>query len=227
MLQFISLVVSAALCCGQASPAPTELTVKGGGSRGTLVVSAEGIEFRAASPEKSRRWTYSEIRDVRIEDATHLVLDTYQTRSRWRFGRAKRTEFDVTSGAITGDVVAGILAHAPRAMVTSVVPAGLPEATATVPVSHRRFGTATQGTLEFSSAGLLYRSASASDSRFWRFVDLQSVARTSPFEVLVTAYEGDGLHPYTYELKAPLPEDAYDAFWRRLNPRQLKEAGAR
>jgi hypothetical protein len=228
MLHVISFIVAVVVCCGQASPTATpELAVKGAGSRGTLVFSTEGIEFRAASPDKSQRWRYSDIRDVRIDDPQHLVLDTYQTRSRWRFGRAKRTEFDVTAGAITGDVVAAILAHAPRAVVTSVLPAGIPEPTVTMPVSHRRFGTATQGTLEFGTVSLLYRSATGADSRFWRLADLQSVARTSPFEVLVTAYEGDGLHPYTFELKAPLPQEAYDAFWRQLNPSPLRDGGAR
>ncbi len=227
MLQLSSLLIGAVLCCGQPAPAGApELSVKGAGSRGTLVVTSTGLEFRAAKADSSRRWAYEDLREIRIESPRRLVLDAYETHSRWRFGRARRVTFGVTSGAITADVVSVILARSPRAVITAVQPAGLPEPTTVIPASHRRFGTATQGSLEISPAGLFYRSTPA-DSRFWRFADVQSVARISPFEVLVTAYEGDELHPYTFELKAPLPQDTFDALWQRLNPPQPRTGGAR
>ena len=222
-----SVLISAALCCSQTSPATQELTVKGGGSHGTLVFAADGIEYRAAEAEKSQRWAYADIREFRIEGPKRLTLDLYQTRSRWRFGRAKQTSFDVTSGEITGEIVAQILARSPRAVTTTIVPALLPAAETSVPVSHRRFGTATQGTLELSSLGVLYRSSTPNDTRFWRFMDLQSVARISPSELLVTAYEGDQLRPFTFELKSPLSQEAYDTLWRRLNPQNVRNGGAR
>ena len=227
MLQLSSLLISAVLCCGQPPPTGTpELSVKGAGSRGTLVVTSTGLEFQAAKADKSRRWIYAELREIRIEGPRRLVLDAYETHSRWRFGRAKRVTFAVTSGAITGDVVSAILARSSRAVMTAVQPAGLPDPTTVIPASHRRFGTATQGSLELSAAGLFYRSTPA-DSRYWRFGDLQSVARISPSEVLVTAYEGDRLQPYTFELKGPLPQDAFDALWQHINPPQLRSGGQR
>ena len=225
MLQSFSLLLTTVLCC---QPATTpELTVKGPGGRGTLVFTNEAIEFRAQKPDKSRTWAYQDLRDIEIQNPKRLVLDAYETRSRWRFGRTKRVEFDATDGGITGELVAVILSRAPRAVTTAVLPAPLPEAQTVIPVSHRRFGAATQGTLEIGSTGVLYRASPAGDSRFWRFADLQSFARLSPFDVVITAYEGGTLHPYAFELKAPLPPQAFDTVWQRLNPPQPRTGDGR
>lgn len=226
MLHLSSLVFAATLCCQAAPVAPAELTVKGGGSRGTLVFTSEGVEFKAEKPDKARRWTYQDLREIEIPGPKRVALDAYETRSRWRFGRIRRVEFDVTTGTITADLVAAILSRAPRAVRTAVLPAALPDAQV-IPASHRRFGTATQGTLEISDAGIAYRSSSPSDSRFWRFSDVQSFARVAPFEVLITAYEGGDLHPYAFELKGPLPQPAFDTVWQRLNPPQPRSGGTR
>jgi hypothetical protein len=220
------LLFAAAVCCGQPAPAP-ELSVKGAGSRGTLIFAADAVEFRVGSADKSRRWSYAELREIRINGPKRLSLDIYETRSRWRFGRAKAITFDVVGEPIGGDLVAAVLARAPRAVRTNILPSGLPDATIVVPASHRRFGSATQGTLEFGPSGLLYRSTAPGDSRFWRFPDLQSVARTSPFDVLVTAYEGGDLAPYAFELKTPWPSASFDALWQQVNPPRPRSEGGR
>ena len=227
MLHSASLLLAAALCC-QPGPATTaELTVKGPGGRGTLVFTIDGIEFRAQKPDKSRKWTYQDLREIDVQSPKRLVLDAYETRSRWRFGRTKRVEFEAPDGGITGELVAAILSRTPRAVTTAVLPAPLPAPEAVVPASHRRFGAATQGTLEIVGSGVLYRASAAGASRFWRFADLQSFAKLSPFEVVITAYEGGDLHPYAFELKAPLTGEAFDSLWQRLNPRQQGTGGAR
>jgi hypothetical protein len=227
MLLVLSLVFAAALCCQSPPAATMELNVNGGGSRGTLVFTNEGIDFKAQKADKTRHWSYQDLREIDIRGPKRLVLDAYETRSRWRFGRTRRVEFDVTAGDISGELVAAILSRAPRAVTTAILPAAIPGSLTVIPASHRRFGSATQGTLEISDAGVAYRSSSTGDSRFWRFSDLQSFAQLTPFEVLVTAYEGGDLHPYAFELKAPLPEAAFDAMWQRINPPHPRSGGAR
>ena len=141
---------------------------------------------------------------------------------------ADRTEtFEVTSGEVTGETVAFLLAHVARPVGTSVIPADVGEAATRVPAEHRRFGHGSQGTLAFHSTGVAYVAEPVTDSRFWRFADLQSVLRTSPFELLVTAYEGGALRTYAFDLKAPIPQDAYDALWAQINPAMPRAGGAR
>lgn len=215
------------VCCGQPGAAAPELAVKGPEGPGVLVFAADAIEFRAARAPRSRRWPYAELREIRINGPKELELDTYETWSRPRFGLVHTTTFKVTERPIDAELVAVVLMKAVHGVRTSVLPPALPVPIAVIPASHRRFGTARQGTIEFSAAGLLFRSAEPRASRFWRMSDLQSVARLGPSEFLVTAYEAGDLAPYTFELKTPWPPGTFDTLWRQLNPSQLREGGER
>jgi hypothetical protein len=206
----------------QAGVAPAsrvpELPVKGAGSRGTLVFTPTAVEFRAAEAQKTSTWPYRDLKQIRIESPRKLVLDTFVDRSRWRFGADRSETFDVTSGEITGETVAFLLAHVARPVRTSVLPADLGEASTRVPVKHKRFGRGSHGTLGLYATGLAYAAEPGTDSRFWRFADLQSVIRTSPFELLVTAFERGSLQAYAFDLKTPISQEALDTLWARVNP---------
>ncbi|MEO6237609.1 MAG: hypothetical protein ABIQ52_11470, partial [Vicinamibacterales bacterium] len=151
--------------------AAAELAVKGAGGRGVIAFRADAVEFRASDPRQSRRWPYEDLKQIRIESPKKLVLETFEDRSRWRLGAAKRETFEVTSGDIPADLVAAILERKARSVSTAVPPAGLAEPFARVPAKHRRFGHGTQGTLAFYDTGIAYHSTATADSRFWRFAD--------------------------------------------------------
>lgn len=218
----LNVIVFLALSAGQAGLVPAsqaiELSVKGAGSRGTLVLTSEAVEFKAAEPRKSRTWLYRDLKQIRIESPKKIALDTFEDRSRWRLGADRTETFEVTSGEISGETVNYLLAHVTRPVGTSVLPGHLGDAVIQVPVRHRRFGHGSNGTLAVHSTGLAYVADPQTNSRFWRFADLQSVIRTSPFELLVTAYEGGTLRAYAFDLKAPIPQDAFDALWAEVNP---------
>jgi hypothetical protein len=203
---------------------PIELSVKGAGSRGTLVFTSDAVEFKAAEAGKARTWLYQNLKQIRIESPKKIVLETFEDRSRWRLGADRTETFEVTSGEITGETVALLLARVARPVGTSVLPANLGDPVSRLPVKHRRFGRGSQGTLAVHATGLAYVADPPTDSRFWRFADLQSVMRTSPFELLVTAYEGGSLQAYAFDLKAPMPPDVFDALWAAVNPPAQKLA---
>ena len=206
---------------------PIELSVKGGGSRGTLAFTTQAVEFRAVDSRKARTWRYQDLKQIRIESPKKIALDTFEDRSRWRLGDDRTETFEVTSGEVTGETVAFLLTHVARPIGTSVMPANAGDAMTRVPAKHRKFGHGSQGTLAFHSTGLAYVAEPQADSRFWRFADLQSVLRTSPFELLVTAYEGGALRTYAFDLKAPIPQDAFDALWAEINPATPRAGGVR
>ncbi len=227
----LNVIVFLVLSAGQGGVVPasqaTELSVKGAGSRGTLVFTSDAVEFKAAEAGKARTWRYQDLKQIRIESPKKIALDTFEDRSRWRLGADRTETFEVTSGEVSGETVAFLLAHVARPVGTAVLPGNLGEAATRVPVKHRRFGRGSQGTLALHATGLAYVADPRADSRFWRFADLQSVLRTSPFELLVTAYEGGALRTYAFDLKAPFPQDAFDALWAQVNPAMPRVGGAR
>ena len=204
---------------------PLELFVEGAGSRGTLVFTSEAATFKAAKAGKSKTWLYQDLRQIRIESPKKISLGTFESRNGGRLGIVRAEGFKMTSGEITGETVAFLLAHVARPVATSILPANLGDAVTRVPVRHRRYRHASQGTLAVHATGLAYVADRQTDSRFWRFVDLQSVLRTSPFELLVTACEGDTLQTYAFDLKELFPQDAFDALWAQVNPARPRVGG--
>ena len=227
MFNVIAFLILSALQAGVVpSSQPLELSVEGAGSRGTLVFTSEAVAFKAAKAGKSKTWVYQDLRQIRIESPKKIALGTFEGRSRGRLGIVRAEEFEVTSGEITGQTVAFLLAHVARPVATSIMPDNLGDAATRVPVRHRRFRHGSQGTLAVHATGLAYVADRQTASRFWRFGDLQSVLRTSPFELLVTAYEGGSLQTYAFDLKTPFPQEAFDALWAQVNPPTPRVGGA-
>ena len=199
-------------------PGALTLAVKGGGSRGTLAFTPDGIAFQAADTRKSRQWPYRELKQVRVVSPREIALDTYEDGSRWRFGADRTVEFEVTEGAIDGTLVLHLLEHAGRPVASAVLPAGLEEPTVRVAAKHLRGRKGTHGTLVVYPSGLAYETVAEGSSRYWRVADLESVLRTSPRTLLIDVYERGRVRPFAFELKEPLPDAAFDALWQRVNP---------
>ncbi len=195
-----------------------------GGPHGTLVIDTDGITFRASSTA-SLRWSYLDLRQIRIVSPTRLILVTY--REHQRSGNAHADDapsytFD-TAGPLPSAVVQFLLAHFPRPMVSAVMPPRSAAASARVAVKQRR----DEGELTLYEDGLAYTTGYKQEGRFWRFRDLFSVLRLDPYRLQITAYEGAGsrLHVFTFELKTELPQTMYDAIWQRVNGRNHTPGG--
>ena len=107
-----------------------------GSSSGTLRVTADGIEYETAAKDEARRWAYAEIKQLQIPTSTHVVVLTYEDQGRLRFGADRRFDFEVRGGTVSPELVAFILSHTDRSIVTAVLPP-LPNAPLfRVPVKH-------------------------------------------------------------------------------------------
>jgi len=205
-----------------AGQSPFELTVRQdrlfGSTPGTLVVTEDGVEFRAATPKVSRRWEYPALKQIRILSPTRITLDTYEDRDLLHLGTDRSYAFEVT-GVIAGDLVAFLLARVERPIVTAVMPP-LPSAPLfRALVKHARGGRGSEGALLFYDTGLAYTANRDDDARFWRFRDIFAVLALDPFRLQVLAYEGGSgeTRPFTFDLKETLPAGMYDALWQRVN----------
>ena len=207
------------------SPAPFQLSVKGGGSRGTLVFDTNGVSYKAESPTKSRQWSYHELKQIRVVSPREVAFDTFEDGRRWRFGADRTIEFEVLQGTIDGRQVAFLLEHVERPVASVVLPAGLGEPRNRIDAKHLRSGKGTHGTLAIYAAGLSYETDDEADSRYWRFSDIESILRVSPFRLLITVYERGSVRSLVFELKSSLPGPAFDYVWKQVN-RPTDRAGS-
>lgn len=211
---------TAAASPAAAQPAPIEVREDAalGGHPGTLRVGDEGIAFDARDPRRHRRWTFDEVRQLRIESSRRIVVETYQSSGWRRLGRSRTYEYH-TAAPVSPDWVAYLLAHTQRALVTAVVPPHAGPAQFTADVHHE--GTDTAGRLVVYADGLAFETPRDGFARFWRFADLDAVLLQDRYRLFVAAYEGPREHvrPFLFTLTRELPPGFYERLWREINGR--------
>lgn len=219
----ITLAFTASWATASDGP-PYALSVKRshviGSSSGTLRITADGIEYETAAKDEARRWAYAEIKQLQMPTSTRVVVLTYEDQGRLRIGADRRFDFEVRDGIVSPDLVAFILSHTDRSVVTAVLPP-LPKAPLfQVPVKHERQGRGSNGTLLLYEDALVYTTEHQADGRYWRFKDLFAVLPLDRERLQILAYEGGAgeLRPFTFQLKADLPEAFVRALWDRVNP---------
>lgn len=205
-----------------AQPAPIEVRedTAFGGHPGTLRVGDDGVTFEARDAKHSRRWTLSEVRQLRVETSRRIVVETYQSRGWSRLGHSRTREYRITT-PVTPEWVADVLSRISRSVVTSVIPPQAVPAQFTVEVNHE--GTDSGGRLALYADGLAFETPRDGFARFWRFADLDAVLLQDRYRLLVAAYEGsrEQVRPFLFTLKHELPPGFYDHLWQQLNKRPL------
>lgn len=203
-----------------AQPAPIEVRedTAFGGHPGTLRLDGDGLAFDAGDAKRSRRWTFDEVRQLRIESSRRIVVETYQSRGWSRLGRSRTYEYRTTT-PVTPEWVADVLSRITRSVVTSVIPPRAAPARFATGVHHE--GTDTPGRLALYPDGLAFETSRDGFARFWRFADLDAVLRQDRYRLQVTVYEGPREHvrPFLFTLTHDLPPGFYDELWRAVNGR--------
>ncbi|HEY3381607.1 MAG TPA: hypothetical protein VGK32_07555 [Vicinamibacterales bacterium] len=217
-----------------AATSPLELPVRTGhmrhGSRGTLVFGDQGVEYKTSKKDAGHRWTYEEIKQVQVLSPTRLAVRTYEDQGWTRLWVDRTVEFEIEKGAVSPELSAFLLAKIPRPVMTSILPAMTRAPRYRVPVKHVRGRRGSDGDLALYDDALVYTSAQAGASRYWRFGDLASVYAPDRFRLEVLTYEGGGgdTRPFTFQLKADLPPGFYDTLWTFLNaPPPLRQSTGR
>ena len=191
-----------------------------GSSAGTLRITPTEITYDTPDKADARRWTYWDIKQIQIESPKRLAILTYEDQGRLKLGADRRFDFDLREGNIGPDVVGFILAQTDRPVVTSVLPPISKEPLYRLPVKHERHARGSEGVLLMYDDALVYGTERTEETRYWRFADLFAVLPLDRDRLQVMAYEGGAgdLRPFTFELKAPLPDDFARALWVKVNP---------
>lgn len=199
------------------------------GRVGTLRVTPDSIAFderdRKNRPTAhSRQWKYDEVRQLTLGTKTLRIL-TYEdqpwelflnggqrTRAACALGCDREFVFDRLPSALVGQLYAAWRDRLDARFVAALADDRThPDWQVLVKLVHGRSGS--QGILLFGSDRIVYQTAQGEESRTWRVRDIENVSSSGPFDLTITAHEGD----FRFQLKEALAEDRYNRLWRQIS----------
>jgi len=186
---------------------------------GELIISTNGVEYRARKAKDSRVWTYTDIKLFEILSPTRLRIWTYQNR-KLLLGQEESLTFKIIGGQIDQQVSDFLRERTARPLVTSFTQQETERVPLTqIPVKHLHRLGGCQGVLKVYTDGLEYEAQDGHDSRSWRWTDIRAVGRPDidRFEVLTFEPQTGGpKRSFNFILKEPLPDKTYDLIWSRV-----------
>jgi hypothetical protein len=192
--------------------------------RGKLVITPEQIEYQTEHQEHARVWRYNELQQIKIESPQKLELASYEDQ-KWRLGLDRVFKFNLLAGEVTPASSSLLLERSARPLVTSVLPASEDKPTFEAPVKHLHRLGGCLGTLKIYPDRVVYESQEMpSDSRYWRYGEIQQVSQSERFRFEVVSFESKfgGPKAYNFQLREELPATAYDYVWGRVYPSKLR-----
>ncbi len=200
--------------------------IRKAGSMGTLTITDSGVSFEEGyagqkTPEHvhSWRWKFDDIQQLTVAPKQLTVL-TYKD-NKWKLGADRAYEFDLESDQTFEDAYTFLKGRLDQRLVATLN--GTPAKTLWgLPVKHlTRFG-GDEGVLRAGEAEIVYQSERESESRVWRYDDIENISSSGPFQLSITTYERARLHygslkGFNFQLKQKLTETRYNELWLRLN----------
>jgi hypothetical protein len=183
---------------------------------GTLVLDDDGVEFRSA--KFTQRWAFVEIHSFDLS-AQELTLTGYQNRH-WHEPGEQRFQFTL-SEPMPPEIAAQFTERVGKPVRNGVPVPGV-SALAEIPAHHRLWSGGSNGVLRLKDSGIDYVTENGRDSRSWRWVDIQTVANPSPYELRVTAYR----EIVEFDLKQPLSRALFERVWDYLYADDLNLSAA-
>lgn len=186
-----------------------------GSCTGVLTIDEKGIRFDGA---KEHRWTwaYPEIQQLTLgRRAIHLVSYRDDLRRLGSDGSYTfegevpvRTLYPFLEGRMDQRLVAAFSDKPPA-----------PEWSLSV----KRLGTfrGSQGILAFGPDSIAYSTDAAGQSRTWRYIDIDSISSSGPFQLTITTFERARSHygdrkGFNFQLKQPITEATYNDLWLKI-----------
>jgi hypothetical protein len=185
------------------------------GMAGTLRVTADTIAFderdkKGRPTAHSRQWKYEDIQQLTLGTKTLRIL-TYEDQ-RWEPGRDREFVFDGLPAGLGTQLYAAWRDRLDARFVAALADDQThPEWELPVKLVHGRNGS--QGILRFGADRIVYKTAEGEESRTWRIRDLENVSTSGPFDLTITAHEGE----FRFQLKEALAEDRYNRLWRQIS----------
>src|SRR4030095_9842650 len=185
--------------------------------KGDLIINSEGVEYRTTDKDHARRWTYTDIKMIKLVSPKEVKVLTYES-SLLKLGGDETFQFKVLTGELSKNLNDFLLDRVSKPLATSFVKSE-EKAQYAFSVRHRHSFGGDQGTLKIYADGVAYDSVRPKSSRRWRWTDIQSVSRMGPYQFGVTTYEpkfGGPTKTYNFDLKERMDDTLYDFIWARV-----------
>jgi hypothetical protein len=184
-----------------------------GGCAGTMTVDETGVRFTGAK-KHAWSWKYEDIQQLKLSPESIYIL-TYKD-SKLRLGADRAYNF---TGKIPAEELYPLLKD--RMDQRFVAAVGQPERPATgaiglptwsLPVKHLRPIVGSEGTLSFTADAIVYATPAKTESRTWRYSDIESIGSSGPFQLTITTLEKG----FNFQLKQPITEARYNQLWLQI-----------
>lgn len=188
--------------------------------RGTLKITDNGVEYQAGHAKDSRKWKFDEIRTLEIKSPKKISIVTYEDQKRWA-GKDKVFEFKLLDKKATPELTTFLVSRVKKPMELAVIPEEEKKPMFEIAVKHLGTVSGSRGMLRIYTDGVVYKSATGGDSRFWRLGDIERFSQPDRFRFQIVSYlpkAGGPTEVYNFQLMEDLPEGAYDYLWVRLHP---------
>jgi len=178
---------------------------------GVLVIGERGISYREPDEKDHRwEWTFDDIQRLELAPQKLLIV-TYKD-SRWKLGADVRQEFTLPGEGTFQDAYRFLKDRLDRRFIARVADDAV-EPLWEIPVKHLHRMGGSHGKLIVARDRIVYQAPGKSQSRTWRYADIENVSSAGPFQRTVRTPERD----FNFQLKRALDENRYDDLWRRLN----------
>ena len=194
-----------------------------GSGAAKLTITGQGISFEEPGKKGKVRhqggWTYQDIQELKLSDK-ELTIVTYKDR-KWRLGADQQYKFTIAGGHPLREVYSLLKDRLDQRLVAAIADPDVPVLWE-IPVKLLGTVTGSEGILRAGADHVVYATESASQSRTWRYQDIENVSTSGPFQLTVITFERAKLHygslkGFNFQLKQPLDEKRFDLLWRRLN----------
>ena len=213
----LSILISGGLASAQEFTFQVEHNHTLKSCKGDLIINNEGVEYRTTHKDHARKWTYTDIKMIKLVSPTQLTVLTYESRL-LTLGRDETFDFKVLKGELSKDLSDFLLTRIERPLATSFVKSE-EEPRYAIPVRHRQGFGSDQGTLKIYADIVAYDSVRAKSSQRWRWTDIQSISRIGLYQFAITTYEpkfGGPTKTYNFDLKERMDDTVYDYLWAKI-----------
>ena len=198
------LILAAALASA------TQFTVRhkhlNGGCAGAMTVDENGVAFTGAK-KHAWSWKYEDIQQLRLSPESIYIL-TYKD-SKLRLGEDRAYTF---TGKIPAEELYALLADRMDQRFVAAVGQALGLPTFSVPAKQLKPIAGSEGTLSFTAGAIVYSTPAKTESRTWRYSDIENIASSGPFQLTITTLE----KPFNFQLKQPITEASYNDLWLQI-----------
>jgi hypothetical protein len=174
---------------------------------GDLHIDAEGVTFRSSDGKTSVTIPMKDLREAAVADPRALRFETYEVQ-KWKPVERREYTFRAQPAAPVEDLAQFLAARVHRPVVGHYAETSQFQ----VPAFHQRLRTGTNGMLQIGDDSIQFASDKAADSRTWLYRDIETIGKPDSFRFRVTTHR----ETYILELKAELPEAAYQFAWSKV-----------